>query len=271
MNKTCWTYTLITYFITWTISLGSYFMYKAGSISYDTLALVFNFGALGPFIGAIVSAKLYYGNKGVATLFSTFRFGSVNKASLLISLSPIVFFILACLLYPLLSGHWYSFNDTQRQFKLSTTITYVSWSLPFITYAIFEEFGWRGFLLPHLQAKYNALKATTVLTIIWASWHLPFFLWRFQFSPFIAFGFFFSIFVGAVLLTSTFNFSKGSIVATILFHLTNNIMSALDKEYIVAVLSTGFVFLAIYIIRKYKPENLCNGIRVMNIYTTDNI
>jgi membrane protease YdiL (CAAX protease family) len=266
ISKILWVYSAITYFITWTISLSSYYLYKIGDITLDQLNLIYNFGALGPFLGGIISAKLFYGNFGVEKLFSTFSLKTLNRKSLIISFSPIIFFIIGLLMYPLIAGRWYSFADTQRQFNLTTTISYVNWILPFITYSIFEEFGWRGFLLPHLQSKYSAYKATIILTIIWASWHLPFFLWRFQFTPLITIGFFFAIFVGAIIITSTFNFSKGSIVSVIIFHFTNNIASALDKEYIVAVVSTCFVFLAVYIIRTYKLDNLSDTERVKNIY-----
>ncbi len=266
MNKITWTYTLLTYLITWSITLTSYFLYKAGTLTYNQLNLIYNFGALGPFVGAIISARLFYGIEGVKKLFSTFDFKKLNKKSLTLSFSPLLLFAFGLLLYPLFTGHWYSFEDTQNQFHLTTTITYVNWILPFITYSIFEEFGWRGFLLPHLQDKYSAMRSTIILTVIWACWHLPFFLWRFQFSPLITIGFFFAIFIGAIIITSTFNLSKGSIVAVILFHFTNNIASALDKEYIVVVVSTCFVFIAVYLIKTYKPENLADIPRVRNFY-----
>ncbi len=269
MNRTTWTYVIITYLITWTITLTTYLFYKTGRLTLDQLNLIYNFGALGPFIGALISAKVFYGNSGVNKLFSVLNFITISKRSLLLALSPLALFLIGLFLYPLFAGHWYTFADTKRQFNLSTQVTYIGWILPFITYSVFEEFGWRGFLLPHLQQKYSALKSTIILTIIWASWHLPFFLWRFQFSLFITFGFFFSIFIGALIITSIFNLSKRSIIPVILFHFTNNLASALDKEYIVAVVSTGFVFLAIYIYKVYKPENLSNIGKVKNFYLTN--
>lgn len=266
MAKPVTIYIGLTYLVTWGTTLLFYFLYTSGMISLNELNLYYNIGALGPFISAVIAARSIYGKEGLAKLLGTFRLKGLRGASLFLSLSPLIFLVIGFITYPLYKGRMYSFSDTREQFNLYTTTSYLAWILPFITYSIFEEFGWRGFLLPHLQGRYPALKSTLVLTVVWATWHLPFFLWRFDFSLFITIGFFFSIFIGSVLLTSTFNLSRGSIVSTILFHFCNNIASALDKEYIVAVVSTGFVLVAARVLVKYKGRNLCTGERVKNFY-----
>lgn len=45
---------------------------------------------------------------------------------------------------------------------------------------LWEEIGWRGFLLPKLQAHLGGLKASLAVGLIWGLWHVPL---RFQTMP----------------------------------------------------------------------------------------
>ena len=44
-----------------------------------------------------------------------------------------------------------------------------------IAAGIGEEFGWRGFLLPRLQARHSALVSALIVGVVWAIWHLQLF------------------------------------------------------------------------------------------------
>lgn len=266
MRRQIWTYIVLCFSITWVLVLSLYFLYTRQIITRFQLDFFFSFGALGPFLSAMVCARHFYGKTGMKKLFNTLALKKLNAVSLLLSLSPFLFGLLGGLLYPLLSGKEYSFVVTQQQFHLTNTMSYLGWALPFFTYGVLEEFGWRGYVLPHLQERFTALQSSALLAFIWALWHAPFFLFRFQFSIGLLVGFVMGLFVGALILTAIFNTSKGSVLACIIFHLSNNLVSALDKTYIVAAVSTGFMVLALYLIWKYKPTNLAGEERTKNYF-----
>lgn len=91
-----------------------------------------------------------------------------------------------------------------------------------------EEFGWRGFALPRLQARYGSLGATLVLGPVWSIWHLPMFFipGSPQYSesvPEALAAYTFVIVCISVLFTAIFNRTNGSVLACMLFHAFLNI------------------------------------------------
>lgn len=96
------------------------------------------------------------------------------------------------------------------------------WMMIYIPGAM-EEIGWRGFALPLLQARYSALRASLILGLIWAIWHLPaFFMVAYyqeggkmleSLSLFILWAS-----VVSVLMTTIYNGTMGSIPIAILAH-----------------------------------------------------
>lgn len=261
-------YTSIAYGISWIIAFGIYLLFKKGDLTNYQLNLYHSFAAIGPTIAAWIATYSFYGKTGVKKLVEKIGLQVLDKKTILFVVLPLAFFGLGLLIYPLIKSTGYSFGNFAN-LNWNTENEIIVWLLPLLTYSIFEEIGWRGFLLPHLQEKYTAWKATILLTVIWALWHIPFFFYRFDFSLGISIGFFFGIFVGAIILTSIYNSSKGMMLPVMIFHFLNNLCSEFDKELIVAVLSTGFVFLAIYICKKLGTENLSDMNRIKNYFQNE--
>ena len=96
--------------------------------------------------------------------------------------------------------------------------------IPSLLFQIFfflltEETAWRGFALPRLQARYNALTASLILGVLWGLWHLPlvFIPGSFQASvPFV--GFLLSAVATSVYATWIFNHSHGSVLVAAVLH-----------------------------------------------------
>lgn len=89
-----------------------------------------------------------------------------------------------------------------------------------------EEFGWRGFVLPRLQRRFNPLISSIILGIIHGLWHLPLFFipgvgqYKNSFIQFLIICICVSIYY-----TWMYNRTKGSLITVCLFHAGYNFQS----------------------------------------------
>jgi len=83
-----------------------------------------------------------------------------------------------------------------------------------------EEFGWRGIAQPLLQRKMSPFWAGITVGIIWATWHLPVFLFGggVQYSAWPIVPFFGGVIALSVILTPMFNSARGSLLIAYLYH-----------------------------------------------------
>jgi membrane protease YdiL (CAAX protease family) len=93
-------------------------------------------------------------------------------------------------------------------------------------YGIGEELGWRGFVLPRLQRSMSATRASLVVALGWALWHLPLFAFAGMSAMGLgaATGWLVSIVAGSFLVTALFNASGGSVLVVALFHGTLDVL-----------------------------------------------
>lgn len=90
-----------------------------------------------------------------------------------------------------------------------------------------EELAWRGFAMPRLQKKYNALTASIIMGLIWSLFHLPLFFTMTGSSqtgmPFWSFTL--STVSLSILFTWMLNNTRGSVFLAYLFHAAQNTWS----------------------------------------------
>jgi hypothetical protein len=82
-----------------------------------------------------------------------------------------------------------------------------------------EETGWRGFALPHLQGRFNALSSSVILGLIWGLWRWPLSWMQAAESGSGAYAFsLLGVIPGAILATWIFNNTGGSLLLVLLYN-----------------------------------------------------
>jgi uncharacterized protein len=165
----------------------------------------------------------------------------------------ILFFFPAVAL--LSAGVSYLAGISPQPFDFSEALHLLANPIQLLTFALFvliigplpEEIGWRGFLLDRLQLRWNALTASLVLAVVWASWHIPLFFLpgyyeAFGSAPPTLFNLFIGIVSVVLLYTWVYNNTHRSILGVIVFHFMQNftgeMMSLSDEARLVRTILT---------------------------------
>ncbi len=174
----------------------------------------------GPSVAAFVVTVFTDGKAGVRALWGRFWNRRMNLQWLVVLL----------LFYPILRLiiRWSAqlFFDTAQPslWWLSTPwILLAPFLISILHGGLSEEFGWRGYALPRLQKRFNALTAALILGVIEGCWHIPL-----TFIPQDArYGEPILLLVLPYLMVGVFrawifNNTGGSILAAVLFHAAGN-------------------------------------------------
>ena len=160
-------FTYILFTILWSFGIWSLlFLYiKPGELMKNAPPVSFVFvvlGGFGPTISGLLTTGLVYGRAGLRELWSRARIARVGRWELAILIIPAV-----TALTPLLRWAAGYPVDVDAMFKLLGPGIALG-----LTAGLMEEFGWRGFLLPHLLKRYSPLTATLLLGLVWGGlWH----------------------------------------------------------------------------------------------------
>lgn len=250
-------YIILAYGITWSIIFPLAFLYN--DLNPIFRELWHAFGPIGPTIASIIIIRYSKGKNGLKVLWERCKIYA-GILLLLFALSPIIIFSISFIIENIIGT--FTLTDFIVQNNLASVLSIFLFLLPSFSYGIFEEIGWRGFLLPEYQKKYNALISTLILTIIWWLWHIPMFFYRFElffaliFMPLLMLS-------GSILFTFLFNQSGGSILMVIILHVSYDLISAHNTGFAVMILSIMWVILDIIIIIKFKVQNLSTKERVI--------
>jgi membrane protease YdiL (CAAX protease family) len=155
---------------------------------------------------------------GIKRLLSGWGMWRVGARWYLVAASPLLIAFLTAGVWIVLGGKPTPPRQPLGMLLLGSVVTSL------VTGALGEELGWRGFLLPRLQQKHNALTSSLIVGVIWALWHLPLWLlpgYPWETLPFWAFA------LGAisqsVLHTFVLNNTGGSLLMASIIHFAANL------------------------------------------------
>ena len=194
---------------------------SAGVIDWIFLLL----SPFGPTFSAFIVTWKNKGKMGMRSLWKRFWNRDIGyKWFSMIIIIPILVFAPAYLLFGIIEGE---FTELEWMSFAAPELIIVPIIMNIFHGGSSEEFGWRGYSLPRLQAKWNALVSSIILGIIWALWHIP--LWYLPPNPrqisFIVWTG--KIILLSILLTWISNNTNGNILAAVLTHAMFNAMSEL--------------------------------------------
>ena len=183
-----------------------------------------------PTLAAFIVSGITEGKEAVRALFSKLLIARVGLRWYLISIFGLpVIYVATILLYNQFSGMPTVPILSSRMPALPPLQLALSIVPMFIIIGIVngEELAWRGFALPRLQRRYNALTSSLILGTIWTLFHLPLFFTKTGSSQadesFV--GFLISTVAITILYTWIFNNSRGSVLLAYLFHAAANTWS----------------------------------------------
>jgi membrane protease YdiL (CAAX protease family) len=250
---------LLAFGLTWiaAVLLGIFDPKMPTSIT-DPVILLFVFvgipGAFGPTLAAFLMTAITEGKSGVKALWRHFWNRNLSlKWLLVILLGYDALRLVANIIARTMEGQAYPIVNLSSPLWMIIPLFLQA----FILSGMGEEFGWRGYALPRLQAKWNALASSIILGLIWASWHIPFFFIHnqplyqrnfWEWAPVIL--------LSSVIYTWIFNNTKGSILAAALFHASFNCSIVVLPTHASLWYYYGILLLAvILIVIIFGPKN----------------
>jgi uncharacterized protein len=210
------TFFLLAFAITWVVWVPR----AAGA----PLGVVGQASTWAPAIAALLAAALTGGRAAVRDLGARLLRWRVGwQWYLVVILGPAAFSLVLAGVYTLLGGSWeVAAPPALREGPLVLLPLFLL--ILALTDGLGEELAWRGFALPRLLTRHNALVASLILGVLWALWHLPL-VWTegatlYQQPVWL---FLVDITAKSVLFTWVFLRTRGSVLLAMLLHASTNL------------------------------------------------
>jgi membrane protease YdiL (CAAX protease family) len=248
--------------LTWPIDLAN-----SGIVPIQFPFVVYLFLGWGFILASVIMTGLTLGKDGVVALLKRYVQWRVGWKWYLaaVFLGPTLI-VGGVYLNAALTGVMPDFSTVMAYKIFGTSADLLFFILPFFMIDFIangEEIGWRGYVLPRLQAKYGGLASSLILGMIWGFWHLPKYLTHWSTVSFL--WFMAHVLAASIVYTWLYNGTRGSLLLVTLFHastntagvfmpMANTVSSANMGAYIMYVLLE--VLLAIIILRITGLERL---------------
>ncbi|MDW8405224.1 CPBP family intramembrane glutamic endopeptidase [Chloroflexus sp.] len=220
-----WIFFAVTYGFSWLFWIPNALIAHGVSLPSPLVNLLsgpFNPAAFGPTVAAFALTWGRDGWRGALSLLRKgidFHFGWRWLGIILIA--PLIIFSGSIIVATLISG-----RSLDRSVMSDPLFALIAFFVILLTSGpLQEEFGWRGYALPRLQARYGDKIASLIVGGAWWLWHAPavFIPGRFMTNNVLTFGALaIVIILTSFLFTWVYNHTNGSILACLLLHTAMN-------------------------------------------------
>ena len=209
---------VLMFALTWPIDLAN-----SGILPFKVPFLVALTVGYGFIVASLLMTGLTLGKEGLVTLLKRFLLWRVGLKWYLALLIMPSLCLMGVLLDAALTQTPLDFSTAYAHQIFGPSANLLLFVIPFFLVDVLtngEEIGWRGYVLPRLQARHSALTSALLLGVVWAFWHLPKFLSHWDTVTFA--WYMVDTTAKSVLFAWLYNNTKGSLLLTTLGHAALN-------------------------------------------------